>query len=96
MTRRAREVQARCIVEIEQTHDSFHAFSVPLDVDVEPGDEVLIHDAPTSVAWNATLARECRITVRRAGPLRRAWTRATGVFAVTELYEVGFEPGEHA
>ncbi len=96
MTRPAREVQARCIVEIEQTPDSFHAFSVPLDVDVEPGDEVLIHDAPTGTAWNTTLARECRITVRRAGPLRRAWTRASGVFAITELYEVGFEPGEHA
>ena len=96
MTRHAREVQARCIVEIEQTPDSFHAFSVPLDVDVGPGDEVLIHDAPTGTAWNTTLSRECRITVRRAGPLRRAWTRASGVFAVTELYEVGFEPGEHA
>ena len=96
MTRPAREVQARCIVEIEQTPDSFHAFSVPLDVDVEPGDEVLIHDAPTGTAWNTTLSRECRITVRRAGPLRRAWTRASGVFAITELYEVGFEPGEHA
>ena len=96
MTRHAREVQARCIVEIEQTPDSFHAFSVPLDVDVEPGDEVLIHDAPTGTVWNTTLSRECRITVRRAGPLRRAWTRASGLFAVTELYEVGFEPGEHA
>ncbi len=96
MTRHAREVQARCIVEIEQTPDSFHAFSVPLDVAVEPGDEVLIHDAPTGVAWNESLSRECRITVRRAGPLRRAWTRASGVFAITELYEVGFEPGEHA
>ena len=88
MTRHAREVQARCIVEIEQTPDSFHAFSVPLDVAVEPGAAVLIPAAP--------LSRECRITVRRAGVLRRAWTRASGVFAITELYEVGFEPGEHA
>ncbi len=96
MTRPGRKVQARCIVEIEQTPDSFHAFSVPLDVAVEPGDEVLIHDAPTRVGYNETLSRECRITVRRAGLLRRAWTRASGMFAVTELYEVGFEPGEHA
>jgi hypothetical protein len=29
--------------------------------------------------------------VRRAGPLRRAWTRAAEIFSLTDLYEVGFD-----
>lgn len=89
-----RDVAGRCLVEIEQTPDSFHAHAVPEDVLIRPGDVVTIHDAPTRIAYNTRLSRECRLTVRRAGPLRRAWTRVEGLFALTELYEVGFETGE--
>jgi hypothetical protein len=32
-------------------------------------------------------------TVRRAGALRRAWTRFAGHFEMAELYEVSFTPG---
>jgi hypothetical protein len=28
----------------------------------------------------------------RANALVRAWTMATGIFAISELYEVGFSP----
>ncbi len=90
----ARDVQGSCVVEIEQTPESFHAHAVPLDVLIQPGDVVTIHDAPTRIAYNTRLTRDCRLTVRRAGPLRRAWTRLEGMFALTELYEVGFETGE--
>jgi hypothetical protein len=93
MTARGNTVEARCILELEQTPYSFHAYAVPLDVEIRPGDEVLIHDAPSGIGFNQQLVRECRITVRRAGPLRRAWTRATEVFALTDLYEVGFDAG---
>ncbi len=87
----SRSVEARCNVEIEQTPESFHAYSAPEGIEIAPGDVVVIHDPPTSVAYNEKLDRQCRMTVRRAGPFRRSWTRATGVFALTSLYEVGFE-----
>ena len=85
-----RLVESRCTVEIEVTPASFHAYSPP-DLDVGPGDVMVIHDAPVSVGFGETLTRECRATVRRAGWLRRGWVRASGLFALTELYEVGFE-----
>jgi hypothetical protein len=84
-------VETRCIVEIAMTAETFHAYAAPEDVEVEPGDVMLIHDAPTQVAYGAVLTRDCRATVRRAGLLRRAWTRASSLFSLTELYEVGFE-----
>ncbi len=87
-------VDGLCTVEIEQTQKSFHAFSPP-EVAVEPGDEVLIHDPPLHAAFGEVVRRDCRITVRRAGALRRFWTRHAGLFSLTELYEVGFE-AEHA
>jgi hypothetical protein len=90
----ARPIEATCLVEIEQSFDSFHAYAVPQGVDIRPGDEVLIHDAPTRVGYGESLSRECRITVNRAGVIKRAWTRATSLFLLTGLYEVGFEAGE--
>ena len=90
----SRSIEATCMVEIEQSARSFHAYAVPQGVAIEPGDEVLIHDAPTRVGYGERLSRECRITVSRAGLLKRAWTRATSLFLLTGLYEVGFEAGE--
>ena len=89
-------VEASCIVEIEQTVHSLHAHAIPQGVDVRPGDVVLVHGAPTRIGFGDTLRRECRVTVRRAGPLARMWTRAVAVFSLTTLYEVGFEPQENA
>ena len=86
-----RTVETRCLVEIAMTPETFHAYAAPEGIDIEPGDVMLIHDAPTAVAYGTTMTRDCRATVRRAGPLRRAWTRASGLLALTELYEVGFE-----
>ena len=89
-----KRIEATCLVEIEQSFDSFHAYAVPQGVEIQPGDAVLIHDAPTQVRYGERVSRECRITVDRAGPIRRAWTRATSLFLLTDLYEVGFEAGE--
>ena len=89
-----RRIDATCLVDIEKSPHSFHAYAVPDNVEIMPGDEVLIHDAPIRIGYGEALRRECRITVRRAGPIARAWTRATSVFLLTGLYEVGFEAGE--
>ncbi len=92
----ARTLSVRCDVDIEQTRDSFHAHAVPDGVALRPGDAVLVHDVPTRIAFGQRLSCECRATVRRAGPLARLWTRATSIFSLTTLYEVGFEPHDPA
>lgn len=88
-------IDVACLVDIEQTHDSLHAYAVPEGVELHPGDSVIVHDAPGGVAFGERLLRECRATVTRAGWLERAWTRVSGMFELTGLYEVGFEP-KHA
>lgn len=85
-----RHVAGRCAVDIEHSPESLHVHAIPIDVLVEPGDRVLVHDAP-AIGPGDCFSCECRITVERAGVLRRTWTRARSLFAITELYDVGFE-----
>ena len=67
---------------------------VELDgVDVGPGDEVLVHDAPAQVAYGEHLVCSRRATVTQAGWIGRLWTRATSRFEIAMLYEVSFSPG---
>lgn len=85
-----RTVEVPCTVDLEHTEDSLHAY-VELDgVEVGPGDEVLVHDAPTTIGFGERKLHRRRATVRRAGPLERLWTRLTARLELTELYEVGF------
>ncbi len=88
MTRR---IEVECAVDIEQTHDSFHAHAVPEGVEIRPGDAVLVHDAPQAIRFGDRIACRCRATVLRAGPLARAWEHIAGLLELTELYEVGFQ-----
>ena len=87
-----RTVQARAEVDIEKTQESFHAYAVPDGVEIRPGDVVQVHDVPTEIAFGDHLVMDCPATVSRAGSIVRAWTALTGMFLLTELYEVGFEP----
>lgn len=87
-TRETRQVP--CTVEVEHSFESLHAY-VELDgYEVEPGDEVTVHDPPTEVPFGEKVVRRCTATVVRASGLERAWTRLTGRLELTELYEVGF------
>ncbi|WP_435418719.1 hypothetical protein WAB17_03885 [Parerythrobacter aurantius] len=83
-----------CRIEIEQSPEHFHAH-VKLDGDVPiyPGDQVLVHGAPVTVGFGEKLSFERTATVRRAAPLRRAWTKLASYFELGELYEVSFNPG---
>jgi len=80
-----------CTVEIEHTQKSLHAH-VEIDADflVEPGDEVLVRDAPTEVPYGQRILVRRTAIVTRAGALERAWTRLSGMFELTELYDVSF------
>ena len=83
-----------CTVEIEQTSETLHAH-VLLDgnIDIRPGDEVLVHDAPTEVAFGERLVVRRTATVVRGGVLDRLWARIEGYLELTELYEVSFSDG---
>jgi hypothetical protein len=86
-------MEAPCTIEIEQTAESLHAH-VTLDGDIEirPGDEVLVHDAPTEaeVPFGERAVFRRTATVVRASTLERFWTKLTGNLEFYELYDVSF------
>ncbi len=86
-----RKVEVPCTVDIENTLDSLHAYVELHGIDVGPGDEVHIHDAPTQMPpYGGHVVCERRATVLQASWLDRLWTHLTARFELTELYEVGF------
>lgn len=93
---RARQVQVPCTVEIAHTADDCYAHVVLQGIDVGPGDEVLVHDAPTRIAYGEHRLCETRATVSRASGLGRLWTRLTARFELTMLYEVSFSSARFA
>lgn len=89
-----RMVEVKCLIDIEQTPESFHAHAVPQGIDIRPGDVVMLHDVPAGVAFGQRITGECRATVIRAGWFARQWTCLMGLLELTELYEVGFAAKE--
>jgi hypothetical protein len=87
-------VRAVCDVEIENTFDSFHAYTVPADIEIRPGDELTVHGVPMDVAFGEMITLQCAATVARATLVERVWTRFASIFEITGLYEVGFQPRE--
>jgi hypothetical protein len=88
--RTPRTEETFCMVDIEQTQESFHAHAIPELIQINPGDSVLVHDAPSHVAFGERINCRCRATVTRAGWLPQFFTRLRGLFEITDLYEVGF------
>ena len=85
------QVVVPCTIDIENTLDSLHAYVELQGVEVGPGDEVRVLDAPTQMPpYGERLVCERRATVVRASWPQRAWTYLTSRFELTELYEVGF------
>lgn len=87
-------IDVPCYVDIERTAESLHAHAIPEGIDLRPGDRVLVHGAPASIAQGERVRIECVATVIRAGALRRAWTRMTSFLEILELFEAGFQPKE--
>jgi len=82
-----------CTVEIEHTNEYLKAH-VDLDgVEVGPGDEVRVHDAPTGVAFGERVVCQRRATVTRGGWLDRLWARLAAAPEMTELYDLSFTSG---
>jgi len=81
-------------IDIEKTPESFHAYAIPVGIEIRPGDVVYLHGVPTDIGFGERLVTQCTATVHRAGPARRLWTAIASMFELTELYEVGFQPKE--
>ena len=90
---RRRSFDVPCTIEIEQTPQTLHAHVVLDGIEVEPGDEVIVHDAPSGVAFGERLVVRRTATVTRAGSLARMRARFEGYLELTELYEVSFSDG---
>jgi hypothetical protein len=91
---RPKRFDVPCTVEIEQTSETLHAHVV-LDggIDIRPGDEVTVHDAPTEVAFGERLVVRRTATVVRANAFERLCAKLEGYLELTELYEVSFSDG---
>lgn len=87
----ARRVDATCHVDLESTHDHFHAHAHVDGVLVNEGDAVTVHRAPARIPFGTRTAYSTTATVEQASWLKRRWTRVAGRLSITELYEVGFE-----
>ena len=85
-------IEVPCNIEIEQTRDTLHAHVSLEGLEVEHGDEVQVHEAPSHIEFGARSLTASRATVWRATPLQRALTRLKSYLQLTELYEVGFQP----
>ena len=86
-----------CTVEIEQTSETLHAHVVlDGDVRIQPGDEVMVHNAPTRVEFGERLVVRRTATVVRGSALDRLRARFEGYLELTELYEVSFSDGRAA
>ena len=88
-----RSFDTPCTIEIEQTHDCFHAhLALDGDIAIGPGDKVHVHGDPIRLAFGQKLTERRLATVVRAGLALRLWTRLTARFALQELYDVSFTP----
>lgn len=86
-----RTVEVPATIDLEATSRELHAHVVLDGIEVNEGDEVLVHNAPTHIPLNEVRTMATRATVSQASLPRRAWERVMGRTRITELYEVGFE-----
>jgi len=89
-----RRFEVPCIVDIEQTAESLHAHAIPEGVMIRPGDTVLVRGAPSRIDLGQRAQIACVATVVRGGMLRRWRAKLSGLLALDELFEVGFQPKE--
>ena len=92
----ASRMKVPCTVELAHTADDFYAHVVLEGVEVGPGDQVLVHDAPTTIAYGEHRICDTQATVSRATWLGRLLTRLTARFELTMLYEVSFSTARFA
>lgn len=94
LSKGGRRFDLPCTIEISNTFDSLHAHvDLDGDVEIEPGDVVLVHGEPVKVPYGETLTLHRDATIIKAGWLERQWTRMTGDLEFMELLEFSFTSG---
>jgi hypothetical protein len=80
-----------CTIEIEHSFENLHAH-VELDGDVAlgPGDQVKVHGDAVRLPFGERLTLRRPVTVWKATPFERLWTRMKSQLELTELYEITF------
>jgi hypothetical protein len=80
-----------CTIEIEHSFENLHAH-VELDGDVAlgPGDQVKVHGDAVKLPFGERLTLRRPVTVWKATPFERLWTRMKSQLELTELYEITF------
>jgi len=92
----SRRIEIPCTLEIEQTHDCFHAhLALDGDIAIGPGDKVQLHGAPVRIAFGVKRTDRRRAPGTRAGVLRRVGSKLPARFELQELYEVSFTTRRH-
>lgn len=86
-----RRVEILVDLDLEQTGESLHAYAIPLGIEIGPGDELIMHGAPSGIPFGERRTMQVRATVRRAGWFDRLAVHVGAFFTLTELYNVGFE-----
>jgi len=86
-------IDCPCTVDLEQSPESLHAYVEINGIVIRPGDRVIVHGAPTRVAFGERMVCDRRATIVRAGRLGALLARLRGYLELTELYEVSFSDG---
>lgn len=80
-----------CTVEVAHTFDSLHAHvTLDAEVDIAPGDEVLVHGDDIAVPYGETVELHRQATVTKAPLLERWLARIKGDLEFMDLFEISF------
>ena len=91
---RGKRFDTPCRIAIEHSDEHLAAHVELIDgTEIRPGDQVRVHGAPIHVPFGASCIIERMATVQRANALGRLWTKISGHFEMTELYDVSFSAG---
>ncbi len=84
-------IEVPCKVFVSNTFESLYtAVDFEQDIQIHPGDEVIVHGAPIQVPYGETAEFQRQATIIRAGWLKRVWVRLTGKLEFMELCEFSF------
>lgn len=87
----ARSFDVPCTVRVSHELQDLGAHvELDGDIDVGPGDKVIVHGDPINPRFGETIVQRRVATVTRATWLERLWIRCTGDLGFFELLEVSF------
>ncbi len=79
-----------CTVTVIHSNESLEAHVDLQGVQVSAGDQVLVHGAPTDIAFGEQVMCRRTATIIRGGWLDRVWAHWRGAIEITELYDLSF------